>query len=69
MYDIPGMQNLKRKDTSEFIYNTKADSQTYGTNLWLLRGEGQGKGIVREFGIDMYILLYLKWITSKSPTV
>ena len=23
-------------------------------------------GIVREFGMDMYILLYLKWITSKD---
>ena len=24
-----------------------------------------GEGIVREFGINMYILLYLKWITDK----
>ena len=24
------------------------------------------EGIVREFGMDMYILLYLKWITSKD---
>ena len=23
------------------------------------------EGIVREFGMDMYTLLYLKWITSK----
>ena len=23
-------------------------------------------GIVREFGIDMYTLLYLKWVTSKD---
>ena len=27
--------------------------------------EKQG-GIVREYGMDMYILLYLKWITSKE---
>ena len=26
------------------------------------RGEGGGDGIVREFGIDMYTLLYLKLI-------
>ena len=26
----------------------------------------QGKGIVREFGIDRYTLLYLKWIMSKD---
>ena len=34
--------------------------QTYG---WL--GEGSREGIVREFGMDMYTLLYLKWITNK----
>ena len=28
--------------------------------------EGRGEGIVREFGIDMYTLLYLKWITNKD---
>ena len=25
-----------------------------------------GKGIVRELGMDMYMLLYLKWITNKD---
>ena len=25
------------------------------------------KGIGREFEVDMYTLLYLKWITSKDP--
>ena len=29
------------------------------------RGGGWGGGTVREFGMDMYALLYLKWITSK----
>ena len=24
----------------------------------------RGEGIVREFGIDVYTLLYLKWITE-----
>ena len=28
-------------------------------------GEGWGEGIVKEFGMDMYTLLYLKWITNK----
>ena len=28
------------------------------------RGEEWRKEIVREFGIDMYTLLYLKWITN-----
>ena len=30
-------------------------------NLWLLGGR-----TVRELGMDMYILLYLKWITNKD---
>ena len=28
--------------------------------------EGLGEWIVREFGMDMYTLLYLKWITNKD---
>ena len=34
-------------------------------NLWLLGGRMQ-EGIAREFGMDMYTLLYLKWITNKD---
>ena len=34
-------------------------------NLWL-QGEGWGEGIVREFGMDMYTLLYLKWVTFRD---
>ena len=32
----------------------------------MTRGEGWEEGIVREFGIDMYTLLYLKWITNED---
>ena len=35
--------------------------QAYG--CW---GKGRRAGIVREFGIDMYTLLYFKWITNKD---
>ena len=27
---------------------------------------GRGRGIIWEFGMDMYTLLYLKWITNKE---
>ena len=27
---------------------------------------GCGEGIYREFGMDMYTLLYLKWITNRD---
>ena len=33
-------------------------------NLWL-PGERRGEGRVREFGMGMYTVLYLKWITNK----
>ena len=36
------------------------------TNLWLPSGEEWEEEIVREFGIHMYTLLYLKWITNKD---
>ena len=29
-------------------------------------GEGWEEGIIREFGMDMYTPLYLKWITNKN---
>ena len=29
-------------------------------------GEGWEEGIFREFGVDMYTLLYVKWISSKD---
>ena len=36
-------------------------------NLWLPGvGKGWREGIVKRFGVDMYTLLYLKWITSKD---
>ena len=31
-----------------------------------MMGGGYREVIVREFGPDMYILLYLKWITNKD---
>ena len=30
-------------------------------------GEHWGKRMVRELGMDIYTLLYLKWITNKDP--
>ena len=52
------MESLKRNATNELIYKTETDSQTQGMNVWL-PVEGWGKGILWEFGMDMYTLLYL----------
>ena len=54
----------KKNDTNELIYKTETDSQTYRTNLQLLGGWREG--IVREFGMDTYTWLYLKWIANKD---
>ena len=50
----------------ELIYETETDSQTWRMNLWLPVREGWEEGIVREFRMDVYTLLYLKWITNKD---
>ena len=55
----------KKNEINELTYKQKETHRlrqwTYGS--W---GEGWEEGIVREFGIDMYILLYLKQITNKD---
>ena len=56
---------MKSKKTRKLIYKT--DSQTLRTNLWLQNvGKGWREGIVKQLGMDMYTLLYLKWITSED---
>ena len=65
MNDIVYMWNLKRNDTYELTRQQKEShrfrEQTYGC-----QGGGCGEGIVREFGMDMDTLLYLKGITNKD---
>ena len=34
--------------------------------IMVVRGKKKGDEIVREFGINMHILLYLKWVTNKN---
>ena len=34
--------------------------------ITVAREEGWEDGVVREFGMDVYTLLYLKWITNIS---
>ena len=41
-YDITYTWNLKY-DTKEHIYETKTDSQTQRTDLWLPSGDGLGR--------------------------
>ena len=49
------MWNLKINDTNELAYKTERL-----TDLENKLMVASGEGIVREFGMDMYTLLYLK---------
>ena len=55
------MWNLKH-DTNKLICETKTDSQTERTDLWLPRGGG---GMEWEAGVSRCKLLYIKWINNK----
>ena len=60
------MWNLKRNYTNELIYKT-ADSDLE-KELKVTGGKSRG-GLVREFEIDMYTLLYLKMDHQQGPSV
>ena len=38
----------------------------FNKELAVSRGKYMGKGVVREFGMSIYTLLYLKWIANKD---
>ena len=61
-YDSHYIWNLKRNDPK---WTYLQNRYRLRTNLQLPE-EGWGEGIVREFRMDMYTLLYLKWITNKE---
>ena len=56
------MWSLKEINKQKEIH--RLQEQAYG--CWWGVGLVWGKGIVREFEMDMYILPYLKWITNND---
>ena len=58
---IACMWNLKNKITNKLIYKTDTEKE-----LTITSREVTGSGIVREFGINIYTLLYLKRIINKD---
>ena len=57
---IPYMWTLRRNDTDELAY--RADSRTWEKEVAV----GAREGIAGESKVDMYTLLYLKWIPNKN---
>ena len=53
------MQNLKRKDTNEVAKQKESDLENG------CQEEGLQEGTVKEFGVNMCTLLYVKLITNK----
>ena len=47
--------NLQNKQTHRFQERANG-----------FQGKVYGEGVVREFGMSIYTLLYLKWITNKD---
>jgi hypothetical protein len=60
---MPYMWNLKRNNTNELYKETK-QKETHRLREQIY--DCWGEGIVREFGMDMYTVLYLKCITNKD---
>ena len=64
-YDIPYMQNLKRKYKWTYLQNRNGLTGLEN-ELMVTREEGREKEIATEFEINMYTQLYLKWINNKD---
>ena len=55
------MWNLKKKKMIQTnLFTKQKQTHRLREQLMVTREEGLGGGIVREFGIDIYTLLYLK---------
>ena len=57
MYDLPCMWNLKRNDMNELT--KQKETHRLGEQTYSCRGDGWGQGIAGEFGMALYILLFL----------
>ena len=62
---FPFVWNLKWNDTMNFLTKQKQTHRLWEWPYGCL-GEEWGEGIVREFGMGIYTLIYFKWITSKD---
>ena len=67
LYNIPFVESKKK--LYKWTYFQSRHRLTDFENELLIvavKGGGEGAGEVREFGMDIYTLLYLKWITTKD---
>ena len=62
-YDITYMEF--KYDINEYIYETKTDSQTQRTDLWVAKRETGGGRKKWEFGVSRCKLLHIEWINDE----
>ena len=48
------------------LFTKQKQTHRLREGIYGYRGEGRGGGIVRECGINIDTLLYIKWITNKD---
>ena len=60
------MWNLKIIIQINLFTKQKQTHRLRENELMVAGGKDEGEGIVRELGMDMYILLYLKWIANQD---
>ena len=59
------MESKKKNNTNELTYKIKTVSQTEETNLWLPKGIVGAGGEIGVW-INIYRLLYTKWISNRD---
>ena len=62
-YGIPSI--LRCILVSEVLKCRKKKKVLQRMNLWLGQGKGEEEELVREFGTNMYPLLYFKWMANR----
>ena len=60
------MRNLKKKVIQMNLFTKENSKLTNLENILMVTMGERLVGIVREFGMDIYTLLYLKWIINKD---
>ena len=60
------MQKFNQKRIQMNLFTNRSRLTDLENQTYRCRGEVSGEGIAREFGMDMYTMLYLKWINNKD---
>ena len=60
------MQKFNQKRIQMNLFTNRSRLMDLENQTYRCRAEVSGEGIAREFGMNMYTMLYLKWINNKD---